>query len=113
MLPENPPTPGMLRPNPAQEEVEPIDPQAAETILQEAIAPYLAAGWRVLHRDAYSARLRRAAQNIEVWVDLLGEVQIRERGLTPLQGSGRLMAWTVLLAMVLVALALSAALGLL
>jgi len=113
MLPENTPTPGMLRPNPTEPEVEPISPQAAETILHEAIAPYLAEGWRVLHRDAYWARLRRDTRNLDVWVDLLGEVQTRERGLTPLQESGRLMAWTVLLAMLLVALALSAALGLL
>ncbi len=113
MLPENTPTPGMLRPNPAETEVEPIDPQAAESILREAIAPYLAEGWRVLHRDAYSARLRRDARNIDVWIDLLGDVQTRERGLTPLQESGRLMAWTVLLAMLLLALALSAVFGLL
>ncbi len=113
MLPENPPTPEMLHPNPTEPEVEPIDPQTAETILHEAIAPYLAEGWRVLHRDAYSARLRRDAHNVDVWVDLLGDVQTRERGLTPLQESGRLLAWTVLLAMLLVALALSAALGLL
>ena len=113
MLPEETPTPGMLPPNPTPSEVEPISPQAAEAILHEAIAPYLAEGWRVLHRDAYSARLRRDTRNVDVWVDLLGNVQTRERGLTPLQESGRLMAWTALLAMLLVALALSAAFGLL
>ncbi len=113
MLSENIPTPGMPRPNPAEPEVEPVDPQTAEAALSEALAPYLAEDWRVLHRDAYSARLRRAGRNVDVWVDLLGDVQTRERGPTPLQESGRLMAWMVLLAMLLLALALSAALGLL
>jgi hypothetical protein len=43
----------------------------------------------------------------------LGQIVTQESGLTPLQDSGRLTAWVLLLAALLVALALSAALGIL
>jgi hypothetical protein len=44
-------------------------------------------------------------------VDLLGKLEPEESGLTPLQDSGRLIAWVLLLATLLIVLALSAALG--
>ena len=52
-------------------------------------------------------------RNLDVRVDLLGQVETEESGLTPLQDSGRLTAWVLLLALLLVVLALSAALGIL
>ena len=52
-------------------------------------------------------------RNLDIRVDLLGQVETEESGLTPLQDSGRLMAWMVLLAALLVVLALSTALGIL
>lgn len=93
-------------------ELEPIGPREAERILAQALEPYLADGWRVLERDAYMARLTRADRNLEVRVDLLGQVQTQETGLTSLQDSGRLVAWVLLVTALLLALAITSALGL-
>ena len=91
--------------------IEPIAAEDAAQILARAIEPYLADGWHVLDRGAYSARLTRGVRNLDVRVDLLGQVETEESGLTPLQDSGRLTAWVLLLVTLLVVLALSAALG--
>jgi hypothetical protein len=111
MLPDTASDPGS-QPEPPPE-IEPISPQDAQVILQKALEPYLADGWRVLDRSAYIARLTRGTRNLDVQVDLLGQVEKHESGLTPLQESGRLTAWVLLLAVLLVVLALTAALGLL
>ncbi len=113
MLSENSSEPGAEQPEPRKTTVEPLNPDEAEAILQQAMEPYREAGWHVLHQDAYSVRLTRGVRNVDIRVDLLGEVTETESNLTPLQQSGRLMAWMVLLAMLLVALALFSALGVL
>ena len=113
MLPDNMPESGPKLPASNQSEVEPVSPEEADAILQRTLEPYLADGWVILHEGAYSARLTRGIRNLDIHVDLLGEVTITETGLTPLQESGRLMAWMVLLAMLLVALAVFSALGIL
>ena len=106
-------TPDPTSPAPNLPEVEPISPQEAEVVLKQALETYLADGWRVLDHSAYTARLTRGARNLDIQIDLLGKVETRESGLTPLQDSGRLMAWVLLLAALLVVLALSATLGIL
>lgn len=93
--------------------IEPIAPEAAAALLEGVLAPLLAEGWHVLYRDAYSARLTRGTHNRDIRVDLLGQVEQHESALTPLQDSGRWIAWVVLLAMLLVALTLASALGIL
>lgn len=98
---------------PPEAEIEPISPQAAEAILKQAVEPYLAEGWRVIDHNAYLARLTRGKHNLDIRVDLLGQIEKQETDLTPLQDSGRLMAWILLLTGLMVALALSAALGIL
>jgi hypothetical protein len=113
MLPDRPKGPLLDRRATPEPEVEPIAPQAADAILREALAPYVAQGWHVMDQGPYSARLTREKRNLDLRVDLLGQVETRESGLTPLQESGRLVAWMVLLAMLLVALSLAAALGVL
>jgi hypothetical protein len=94
-------------------EIEPVGIAEAEKIMEEALQPYLADEWRIIDRGPYAARLTRGMRNLDIRVDLLGQVETEESGLTPLQDSGRLMAWMVLLAALLVVLALSAALGIL
>ena len=91
--------------------VEPISTEEAQAILERALEPYLADGWHVLDRSPSIARLTRGMRNLDVRVDLLGKVETQESGLTPLQDSGRLTAWVLLLASMLVVLALAAALG--
>ncbi len=88
---------GAATPPPAEPEVEPIDPEAAAALLDGAIRPYLDEGWHILDRSAYAVRLTRGMRNLDVRVDLLGQVEQQESGLTPLQDSGRLMAWVLLL----------------
>jgi hypothetical protein len=99
--------------SPEQPEIEPVGPDEAEAILEAALQPYLAGDWRVIDRGPYAARLTRGLRNLDLRVDLLGQVETEESGLTPLQDSGRLIAWTLLLAALLIVLALSAALGIL
>jgi hypothetical protein len=111
MLPDNTPDHGQQLP--PEPEIEPISPGEAAAILEEALKPYLADEWRVLDRSAYAARLTRGMRNLDIRVDLLGQVETQESGLTPLQDSGRLMAWVLLIASLLVALALTSALGIL
>jgi hypothetical protein len=111
MLSEKTPDPGLAGDNPSESEIEPISPDAAEARLAEAIAPYLADGWHVLYQDAYLARLTRGLRNLDIRVDLLGDIEYHEADLNPLQDSGRLAAWMVLLAMLLVVLAISSVLG--
>src|SRR5690606_32410986 len=47
-------------------EIEPISPREAERILAQALEPYLSEGWRVLDRDAYTARLTRENRILDV-----------------------------------------------
>lgn len=111
MLPENAPDPGITQPDPPETEIEPISPDDAEVLLKQAMEPYLADEWHVLYQDAYLARLTRGMRNLDIRVDLLGNIETTESELNPLQDSGRLMAWVVLIAMLLVMLALTSALG--
>jgi hypothetical protein len=94
-------------------EIEPVGIDEAGKIMEDALQPYLAEDWRIIDRGPYATRLTRGVRNLDIRVDLLGQVETEESGLTPLQDSGRLMAWMVLLAALLVVLALSAALGIL
>jgi hypothetical protein len=105
---DTPPKPGNP---PEKQEIEPILPEEAEKILEDALAPYLADGWHILDRSAYNARLTRGTRNLDIRIDLLGQVETEESELTPLQDSGRLMAWVLLLVSLLVVLALATALG--
>jgi hypothetical protein len=109
MLPDH--APKLDPQKPPAPEIDPISPQEAEAILQQALKPYLADGWHLIDHSAYAARLTREMRNLDVRVDLIGRVEVQESGLTPLQDSGRLTAWVLLLAALLVTLALSSALG--
>lgn len=94
-------------------ELDPISPQEARQRLDAALAPYLEAGWALRTRTDYMARLTRGRRNLDFYVDLTGEVSQTERPLTPVQESGRLVAWVLLLVSLLLALAIASALGLL
>ena len=93
-------------------EIEPISPREAERILAQALEPYLSEGWRVLDRDAYTARLTRENRILDVRVDLIGQVEAQETDRSALPDSGRLVAWVVLVMALLLALAVTSALRL-
>jgi hypothetical protein len=94
-----------------ESEVELISGEEAERILQGAIAPYVADDWRILREGPSFARLTRGTRNIDIRVDLLGKVETVESGLTPVQDSGRMVAWVLLIAVLLVALSVASVLG--
>ncbi len=108
------------QPTTPPEAVEPIEPQEAERILQQAIREHLGddwddeeTGWRLVSSHAYMARLTRGRRNIDFYVDLLGEVTVEEKEISPAQETGRLFAWMLLLGSLLVALVLARIAGLL
>ncbi|MBN1964099.1 MAG: hypothetical protein JW910_05600, partial [Anaerolineae bacterium] len=90
-----------------------ITPEAARARLDAALAPYLADGWVVRDGHDYMARLTRGDRNLDVLVDLTGEVTVEEKPLALRQESGRLVAWVLLIVALLLALAVAQALGLL
>ncbi len=96
-----------------------ISPQAARAAIQRAIVARLGAdwdgdgGWEVVHQSDYFVRLSKGSVNLDVACDLLGEVSFSESALNPLQASGRLVAWMVLGASLLIALAIAWASGVL
>ena len=100
--------------------VDMIPPHEAQQRLQQAIRERLGddwddedTGWMVLHNNDYLIRLTNGKINLDFQCDLLGEVTIEERDINPLQGSGRLIAWMVLGASLLIALVLARIAGVL
>ncbi|MCB9452174.1 MAG: hypothetical protein H6672_12095 [Anaerolineaceae bacterium] len=86
------------------EELEPISPDEARTLLEDAIRERLGDHWegeefgwvRVTGHD-YMARLTRRGKNLDFYVDLLGNVTVEEKPINEAQSSGRLIAWVLLL----------------
>lgn len=68
-------------------------------------------GWLVVHRSDYLMRLTKGEHNVDFACDLLGQVSITETPISPLQASGRVVAWMVLGASILVAFAIAWATG--
>lgn len=91
-------------------EIEPISPEAARDAIETAIIARLGADWRaddtwaVLHDGGYLVRLTNGKINLDFQADLLGQVEVSEREISPVQASGRLVAWMVLGASLFVAL---------
>jgi hypothetical protein len=97
---------------------EPISPAQARTAIQAAIVAHLGegwdderTGWLVVHRSDWLVRLNKGPVNLDFQCDLLGEVSISEQAANPLQLSGRLVAWMVLGASLLVALTIAYVVG--
>lgn len=99
---------------------EPIAADAARQRIQQAIVTQLGpdwddedTGWMVIHDADYLVRLTDGKRNLDFQCDLLGEVIVEERELNPLQGSGRLIAWMLLGASLLIAFVLARIAGVL
>lgn len=100
------------------ESVDPIPPEQARTILDQAMSERLGddwqdedSGWQLVTGHDYMARVTRGSRNVDFYVDLLGEVTIEESEINPAQASGRLIAWTLLLVSLGVAYLLARAVG--
>jgi len=102
------------------DEIDPIEPEEARRILYAAIRERLGenwddeeTGWAMVTGHDYMARLTRGRTNIDFYVDLLGNVTIEEKAISPAQESGRIMAWMFLIGALLIALVLARLVGLL
>jgi hypothetical protein len=92
--------------------IEPILPEEAAAIIESKLAELEREGWKVVVQHDYMARLNRQHENLEVHIDLLGNIRIDEKPLTILQESGRIIAILLFLIMILFILAILSILGL-
>lgn len=86
-------------------------PEEAAAILEPKLAELEADGWKVLVHTDYMARLTRGNHNLDVRVDLLGNLEIEEARLSPLQESGWMIAFVLFLITFLLVLTLASGLG--
>lgn len=93
--------------------IEPIMPEAAAAILEPEVQRLEADGWVVMVQTDYMARLTRGRRNMELYVDLLGELSIQEKPLDAVQESGRIVAIMLLLVTFIFILTLLSILGIL
>jgi|GEM_PF-4454314 len=83
--------------NNQQNEIEIIAPDDAAAILQGKLEELQSEGWIVLVRHDYMARLTRQDRNLDLQVDLLGNLSVEEKPLTLAQESGQWVAIVTLL----------------
>jgi hypothetical protein len=98
--------------------IEPIPPEQARAILDQAMRERLgsdwedeSSGWQLVTGHDYMARVTRRDKNVDFYVDLLGNVTVEEREINPAQASGRMVAWVLLLVSLGVAYMLARAVG--
>jgi hypothetical protein len=80
------------------DEIEPIAPEAARALLENAIRERLGddwadeeSGWTMITGHDYMARLTKGRVNLDFYVDLLGEVSVTESEINPAQDSAGLV----------------------
>jgi hypothetical protein len=98
--------------------IEPIPPEQARVILEQAMRERLGnhwqdedSGWQLVSGHDYMARVTRGDKNVDFYVDLLGDVTVEEKDINPAQASGRMVAWVLLLVSLGVAYVLARAVG--
>jgi hypothetical protein len=94
------------------DEIEPISPEQARKVLDEAILQKLGAqwedeGWVLVSGNDFMARLTRGRANVDFYVDLLGDVKVEEKEINAAQDFGRQIAWIFLIASIVIALLLA------
>ncbi|MCL4248170.1 MAG: hypothetical protein KJ065_08490 [Anaerolineae bacterium] len=100
------------------DEIEPIAPEAARAVLERAIAETLGDdwrdeddGWMIISMHDYMARLTRGRVNVDFYVDLLGNVEIKRSPISPAQDAGRMVALTLLALSIAIALMIARIVG--
>lgn len=96
------------------EEIEPINPEEARRILNNAIVDHLGKdwddereGWSVVSGHDYMARVMKGSRMVDFYVDLLGNVTVEEKETGIFQSNARLVAFMMITASLLVALVLA------
>jgi hypothetical protein len=99
-------------------EIEPIPPEQARAILDQAMRERLGddwedeeSGWILISGHDYMARVTRGRINVDFYVDLLGNVSVTEKTISPSQESGRLIAWLLLMVSLGIAFLVARAVG--
>lgn len=102
------------------DEIQPIPAEQARALLEAAIRERLGAdweddenGWMVITSHDYMARLNKGRVNLDFYVDLVGNVTVEEKEISPGQDTGRLFAWMMLLLSLGIAFLLARIAGLL
>lgn len=94
---------------------EPLSLDESRAIVEAAIAERLGENWRkewlVVHNDPTLMRLNNDRTNLDFQIDLLGNVEVTERAANPVQLSGRLVVWAVLLSSLFLAFVLATVAG--
>ncbi|MBC7810959.1 MAG: hypothetical protein H7175_07435 [Burkholderiales bacterium] len=100
------------------DELDPIAPEKARAILQAALREHLGEewedeenGWSKVTGHDYMTRVTRGRVNLDFYVDLLGSVKIEKSEISPVQESGRLLAWVFLLLSLGIAVMIARAVG--
>ena len=101
-------------------EIQPISGNEARLILEQAIRERLGEnwdaedrGWAVVASHDFMARLNKGRINVDFYVDLLGNVTVEEKQVSPGQDTGRLFAWMFMLVMLGIVFLLAKIFGLL
>jgi hypothetical protein len=89
-----------------------ISPEVAEEILDREIEKMVEEGWRVKVRSVAYVRMMQERDILDIRVDLLGNIE-KEQGVALLYGPdvGRMVAWMVLIAWLLVVLVFATVIG--
>jgi hypothetical protein len=100
------------------EPVEPISAEQARAALEAAIRQHLGdnwrdedSGWDIVTQHDYMARLSRGRVNVDFYVDLLGNVEVKTSEISPVQDSGRLIVWSLLIVSIILALVIARIVG--
>lgn len=100
-----------------QEEIEPASPEEQRIAIEAAILERLGDNWKrewiTVHNANDLVRLNQGDINLDFQADLLAKVDIIEREASPVQLSGRSIAWVILAASIGVALTIAAIAGVL
>lgn len=97
-----------------EKDIEIVTPEQAETILRPEVEQLMEEGWRIVSKPLYGVRLEKEREILDLRVDLLGNIERETKlSLFTAADTGRLIAWVLLLASLLVTLALASELGLL
>jgi hypothetical protein len=83
-----------------QESIEPASPQAQRAAIDAAMLERLGANWPtewiIVHNANDLVRINKGDINLDFQADLLAHVEVIERPASPLQLSGRWIAWLIL-----------------
>lgn len=77
--------------------IDSIPPEQAAAIIEPKLQELQAEGWKIVDETDYSARLIRGKANLDIWIDLLGNIEMQEKPMSLLQETGQIIAILLLI----------------